>query len=361
MKHLIWTLILFAAPSISAYCQKVDTLVDVGGYKLHFTLIKGKGTPILFEAGGGNDGTVWGGIVKSIADVTKAPIIMYDRRGLGKSSKDSISIGIENEIKGLRNGLNKLGFQKNIMLVSHSLGGFYNTLYATQYQKEVQAVVFIDVNLPCFFTEEHLLKMGASDNFRNMVNMAQRNPLPVSIPVIDIVSEKTLFEGTPDADRWKNCHKDFVSGSPKRRGLTAFETGHYIFFSNRQLVINTIVTQYANYVMPAKKAEILERGYAQELFAANDDRRSLIKYWHSEDDLNEWAYSLLSQKQEQKALEVFKLNVFLHPESSNAFDSLGEIYLKIGNKELAVQNYKKSLELNPKNENAKKVLEQLLK
>lgn len=107
MKYLIWTLILFAAPFISAYSQKVDTSVDVGGYKIHFTLIKGKGTPILFEVGGGNDGTVWDGIVKSIADVTKAPIILYDRRGLGRSSKDSSNIGIENEVKGLNNGLTK--------------------------------------------------------------------------------------------------------------------------------------------------------------------------------------------------------------------------------------------------------------
>jgi pimeloyl-ACP methyl ester carboxylesterase len=120
MKNLIWTLILFAAPPISACCQKVDTLVDVGGYKLHFTVITGKGTPILFEAGGGNDGTVWDGIVKSIANITKAPIILYDRRGLRKSSNDSIKIGIEYDIKGLKKGLTKLGFQKNIMLVLNS-------------------------------------------------------------------------------------------------------------------------------------------------------------------------------------------------------------------------------------------------
>lgn len=113
--------------------------------------------------------------------------------------------------------------------------------------------------------------------------------------------------------------------------------------------------------MPTKKAEILERGYAQELLAANDDRRSLMKYWHSEDDLNEWAYSLLKQKEEQKALEVFKLNVSLHPESSNAFDSLGEIYLKLGNKELAIINYKRALEIDPNKKSAKEALDMLLK
>lgn len=361
MRYFISTLIIVAAQSVSAYCQKVDTLVEVGGYKLHFTILTGKGTPILFEAGGGNDGTVWEGITKSIADITNAPIILYDRRGLGKSSKDSINNCIENEIKGLKTGLTKLGFRQNIMLVSHSLGGFYNTLYASQNPKGVQAIVFIDANLPCFFTAEHLLKMGASADFRKMIKTIQENPLPATIPVIDIVSEKTLFEGTPDADRWKICHEEFLLGSPKRKGLTAFETGHYIFFSNRQLVINAIVTQYANYVMPANKAEIMERGYAQELLAANDDRRSLMKYWHSENDLNEWGYSFLNKKQDLMALEIFKLNVLLHPESSNAYDSLGEMYLKLENKELAILNYKKALELEPNKKSAKKALEELLK
>lgn len=361
MKNFVVLLIISVIIPVSANSQRIDTLVDVGRFKLHFTIIKGEGTPILFEAGGGNDGTIWNGISQNIADITKATVILYDRIGLGKSSSDSNKIGIENEIIGLKKGLTKLGFSKKIMLVSHSAGGFYNTLYASKYTKEVQAIVFIDANLPCFFTEEQLVKMKASKDFLNTIEIIKKNPLPTEIPVIDIVSERTLFEGTPDADRWKNCHKDFVSASTQRKGIVAYETGHYVFFSNKRLVINCVVSQYANYVMLTKKAEILERGYAQEQLAANEDRRSLMKYWHSEGDLNEWGYSLLKQKQEEKALEIFKLNVSLHPESANAFDSLGELYLKLGNKELAIQNYKRALELNPKKESAKKALEQLLK
>lgn len=359
MKYL--TFIILGLFPIVSKSQAIDTLINVGKYDLHFTIIKGRETPILFEAGGGNNGTIWNSITQPIAEVTGATIITYDRPGLGKSSIDSTQIGIEKDIKGLETALIKLGYQNKIMLVSHSLGGFYNTLYASRHPTEVQAIVFIDANHPCFFSEEQLVKMKASQNYRNMVEIVKKNPLPLNIPLIDIVSEKTLFEGTPDADRWKDCHRDFASASPHRKELIAYETGHYVFLANRQLVINGIVTLYANHVMPTKKAVILERGYAQELMAANEDRRSLVKYWHSEDDLNEWGYSLLRQNEAQKALEVFKLNVMLHPESANAFDSLAEGYLKIGNTELAVQNYKKSLELNPKNENAKKVLKQILK
>ncbi len=344
-----------------AKSQTVDTLVDVGGYQLYFNIIPGQGTPILFEAGGDNDATIWHSLTPQVAEITGAPVITYDRLGLGKSSRDSTQIGLENEIKGLEKALTQLGYSQKIMLVSHSLGGFYNTFYAARHSQEVPAIVYIDATHPCFFTAEHLNKMQASRNYRNMVEIVKRNPLPASIPVIDIVSEKTLFAGTPDADRWKACHRDFVAASPHRQELVAAETGHYVFLANRQLVINAIVTLYANQVMPAQKAAILERGYAQEQRAANEDRRSLVKYWHSEEDLNEWGYSLLQQQEDQKALKVFKLNVFLHPASANAYDSLGEVYLKIKNNALAIQNYQKSLELNPKNENARKALAKLLK
>ncbi|NNE65412.1 MAG: tetratricopeptide repeat protein [Pyrinomonadaceae bacterium] len=49
------------------------------------------------------------------------------------------------------------------------------------------------------------------------------------------------------------------------------------------------------------------------------------------------------------AIKIFKLNVELFPNAFNPHDSLGAAYLKDGNKELALINYKKSVELNPEN------------
>jgi len=55
------------------------------------------------------------------------------------------------------------------------------------------------------------------------------------------------------------------------------------------------------------------------------------------------------------------MNVEMNPQSANAHDSLGEAYMINGNKELAIKNYKKSLELNPDNTNAKEMLNKLEK
>ena len=43
-------------------------------------------------------------------------------------------------------------------------------------------------------------------------------------------------------------------------------------------------------------------------------------------------------------------------QASNTYDSLGEAYMTHGDKELAITNYKKSLELNPKNTGATRAL-----
>jgi tetratricopeptide (TPR) repeat protein len=72
-------------------------------------------------------------------------------------------------------------------------------------------------------------------------------------------------------------------------------------------------------------------------------------------------YELLENNKTKEAIEIFKYAVSEYPESANAYDSLGEAYMKNGDRELAIESYKKCLELDPNNDNAKKMLEQLQK
>jgi pimeloyl-ACP methyl ester carboxylesterase len=62
---------------------------------------------------------------------------------------------------------------------------------------------------------------------------------------------------------------------------------------------------------------------------------------------------------EDEAVGVFELNVSLYPGSWAAHDSLGEAYANRGRKDEAIRSYRKSLELNPDNANAKAALERL--
>lgn len=84
-------------------------------------------------------------------------------------------------------------------------------------------------------------------------------------------------------------------------------------------------------------------------------------YGFKEGDINNAGYQLLQTGKKKEAIEIFKINVEAFPKSGNAYDSLGEAYLKDGNTKLAIVNYKKSIELDPANENGKKILEEISK
>lgn len=72
-------------------------------------------------------------------------------------------------------------------------------------------------------------------------------------------------------------------------------------------------------------------------------------YSLQENEINGIGYQLLNEENTDAAIAIFKLNVNEFPESSNAYDSLGEAYIKQGDNEKAIVNYKKSVELNPNN------------
>ena len=82
-------------------------------------------------------------------------------------------------------------------------------------------------------------------------------------------------------------------------------------------------------------------------------------YDFSEEELNRLGYQLLGARKVDEAIEILKLNVEAYPAAFNAYDSLGEAYMTSGNKDLAIANYRKSLELNPKNTNATQMLSRL--
>jgi cytochrome c-type biogenesis protein CcmH/NrfG len=61
------------------------------------------------------------------------------------------------------------------------------------------------------------------------------------------------------------------------------------------------------------------------------------------------------------AIAVFTFNVRQFPKSANAYDSLGEALMRAGRIDESILNYRKSVELDPGNENAKKLIEKMEK
>jgi pimeloyl-ACP methyl ester carboxylesterase len=111
--------------------------------------------------------------------------------------------------------------------------------------------------------------------------------------------------------------------------------------------------------LDAFRAELGRQGFdhAPAIYAAMLKDQQDFKL--DEDAVIRWAYELMEENHLPEATDLFKLDVQVFPGSWNGYDSLGEAYTKAGQKQLAIDNYKKSLELNPANGDAKEKLKVL--
>ena len=75
-----------------------------------------------------------------------------------------------------------------------------------------------------------------------------------------------------------------------------------------------------------------------------------------EGTVNFVGYSLLEAESLKPALKIFKLNTELFPEAFNTWDSLGEVFMKMGDDARAIACFERSLELNSENTNAEEMI-----
>lgn len=77
------------------------------------------------------------------------------------------------------------------------------------------------------------------------------------------------------------------------------------------------------------------------------------------DQLNILGYNLIKESKFDIARVIFELNTQKHPKDFNVWDSLGEIYMILGEYDKATESYQKSLELYDGNTNAKEMIEKI--
>jgi tetratricopeptide (TPR) repeat protein len=110
-----------------------------------------------------------------------------------------------------------------------------------------------------------------------------------------------------------------------------------------------------------RMAEALDAGDVAEAVRRYRSYRAEARhaYVDTENELNALGYRELKQKRYDRAIALFRLNVAEHPSSANVYDSLGEALLLAGQRDAAIRQYRKSLQLDPRDENARSVLDEL--
>jgi tetratricopeptide (TPR) repeat protein len=180
--------------------------------------------------------------------------------------------------------------------------------------------------------------------------------------LIDNFKHHPDFEGAYTASGWGG---QYITVIPKRKIVIAhkykvpklvnwgLKSGGVSEHSYWNLIFNAIT---------GKKSiiELFSHGesFTQIINFINQENPITSEYDISESSINNFGYDLINRKEYKNAIEIFKLNIQLYPISFNVYDSYGECLLLLGQKEKGIEAYKKSLALNPNNENAKKILKE---
>ena len=267
-KTLITILIFsFSVITNKVLSQPIDTLVDVGTHKLHFNIWPGKGTPILFEAGNGDDASVWNMIPSVIHQKTGTTIITYDRAGLGKSEIDTLNNSFQNEVRDLEIALTKLGYFKSLLIVCHSFGAYYSSLFTYNNLKKVKAVLCIDIATPCFFTKEwseDFIKSLKPEDWQmiRQYKIGLYYVLKEFYQIADFMGDKFFSSKTPvtmimaeniqsmikseEKEKWIACCRQF-GRMPNHSFKIARNADHKVWLTNSEMVINEVIKLYKKF------------------------------------------------------------------------------------------------------------------
>lgn len=261
-------LVLLSLVTANANAQRLDTLLHVTPYRLHFRVIKGKNPPILFESGGGMDATQWDSIATVVHDRLQATVITYDRAGFGKSSFDTLNYTIQQEINCLEAALQQLGYShSSLLLVGHSLGGFYNRVYAARHPNQVKGIMLLDPRIPSYadmrlartyfqglnrtdYEAEYISLYYLLARMERTSNYVRQVALPPAIPILDIMAEHGPFAEAKENERFQADQRNLVKGHKNRRLLFAKGSSHNIPYDQPALVIEQIIDFYQKHLGP---------------------------------------------------------------------------------------------------------------
>lgn len=255
--------LLSTSPVVAAAPLRcAGTHVAAGGASLWADL-QGEGPlTVVFEAGNGNDSTVWSAVAPRVRALGIRTLV-YDRAGLGRSGPLPAGYSIESEVGRLRSLLDICDVEGPILFVGASYGGAIGLLTAAA-DARIAGMVLVDAVVPEVATEKWAIEFrdAARPDYAAVRKEAPalaaaviplveampqtatllRQAQIADIPIIDIVADKTAVPGKDaEADKaWVSAHADFAAKGRNRSAVLATGSGHRIMIDKPEVVITAI-------------------------------------------------------------------------------------------------------------------------
>ena len=396
---IIFCLIIMATSEISPFIFDSTSSIEIdsgyikveGGYLFYEEAGTGENIVLLHD--GLIDRQVWDDQFLFLAKDYR--VIRYDRLGYGKSSNPKSSYS---NVDNLYQLFEQLNIDKAIIF-GMSAGGGVSIDFTLRHPKKVSGLILVGAVVSGYGYSTHMFTRGGNldpslspnNNLKKFITyFATEDPYEIYYKNIT-AKEKALKLIVADSLAWVTRHQFYVPPDrPAAKFLLEIKVpvlilvGEYdipdvqahagiiefgIPNAKREIVPNS------GHLIPLEQpeyfnAKVLKFLNGQEFFniLTSQGVNAAVEYFSQrrksepdiilfdERELNFLGYKFLQDRKLNDAIELFKLNTITYPESWNTYDSLGEAYLKNGQNELAIENYKRSLELNPNNTNALEIL-----
>ena len=169
-------------------------LVDVDGYRLHLHLMgQDKTSPtVILDAGMVSFSSNWAWVQPEIAKI--APVVAYDRAGLGWSDPGPDPRDAEQSAKELHTALQTAGIKSPYVVVGHSYGGLTMRAFANLYPDEVAGMVLVDSSHP-----DQWVHIPASKNGSRIASAQRMASVLGQLGIFRVFDKeaKTLSSGLP--------------------------------------------------------------------------------------------------------------------------------------------------------------------
>ena len=353
---------------------KTDLIANVNGRGVHVH-VEGltNGPVVVFENGLGATLESWAEVFPQVAGFAR--IFAYDRAGNGMSAPAKSERSYTQIAAELHDTLQSQHLQPPYILVGHSFGAIVVRAFCAAYPGEVRAIVFVDP------LTENLVMQPADKSAPSVQALLNKAPAGVQTELAFLnkdvakgMKEAAAF-GVPDVpmtllvaravrpEGWERAvldkYQPWVMAREDSSLIVTPGSAQFIQQDEPDLVASSIVRM----IYPRPTAQIRrtlrDKGLDAALALFAEDAASYPKNLVTPDVLNTLGYEELVAGRVDTALRLFSRNVQAFPNDSNAYDSLGEAYAVKGDREKAIANYQRSLELNPKNRNALTALSRL--
>ena len=398
MKKMMITCLMISLTLMNMSAQSIDIKVDssyinVDGGRLFYE-IAGKGENIVLLHDGMVNREIWDEQFPLLAKYYR--VVRYDRRGYGKSSDPQAPYSDIDD-------LNELFVSLNIdraILIGMSSGGGCVIDFTLKFPGKVKSIILVGAVVGGYGYTSHMISRGGHlKSPEAMADPAKAASYFVWEDPYEIYSENIAAKNKVAEILRRNIHRPFNSQyykPPDRiaaRFLSEIQVptlvlvGEYdipdvhshagvihfgILGARREVILNS------GHLIPVEQPDEFNRAAFRflrrnEFFSQlnNGGVTEAEKYFNDtygreprvplfgEAEMNQLGYRYLQEGNIKDAIRLFTLNTISYPNSWNVYDSLGEGYLKDGQFDKAIKNYERSLELNPKNENAIKMLREI--